>query len=63
MRILKKINTNLWNPRLQVSIAIDAETKAREAEEFKLMYKAELDEAMKRKREYTNNMYKAYAKI
>ena len=46
-----------------MSIATDTKTKAREAEEFKLIYKAELDEAMKRKREYTNNMYKAYAEI
>ena len=63
MRTLKKIDADLWNPRLQVSTASDAEIKAREAEEFKLMCKAELDEAMKRKREYANNMHKACTKI
>ena len=46
-----------------MNTATDVEIKARETEEFKLIYKAELDEAMKRKREYTNNMYKAYAEI
>ena len=46
-----------------MSIASDTEVKARETEEFKLIYTVELDEAMKRKREYINNMYKAYTKI
>ena len=46
-----------------MSTSTDIEVKAREAEEFKLIYKTELDEAIKRKREYINNIYKAYAKI
>ena len=37
--------------------------KVREIEEFKLMFKAKLDEVMKRKREHDNNKFKACAKL
>ena len=39
----------------------DATDKATENEQFKMEYKAELDESMKRKRSYQDNTFKAYA--
>ena len=37
------------------------ENKNRENEQFKMEYRAELDQALKRKRMYNDNLFKAYA--
>jgi len=52
-----------WQPTLAVSADPDVATKAREDEQNKMVYKAELDEYMKRKRVYEDNKVKAYAFI
>jgi len=41
----------------------DQADKDRENEQFKMEYKAKLDEALKRKRMYNDNLFKAYALI
>ena len=46
-----------------VKTETDQADKDRENEEFKMEYKAELDEALKRKRMYNDNLFKAYALI
>ena len=61
MNNLVKINTYEWFPTLIVSTSTIAETKAREDKENKMKYKADLDEAMRRKREYNGKFIKAYA--
>ena len=57
-----KINTDDWMPTLKSSWESDDEkVQERENRQFKLQYKAELDKAMKRRRTYNENLYKAYA--
>ena len=56
-------DTDAWKPALKTSNKSNADEKARENKQFELEYKAELDEAMKRKRTYQDNEYKAYALI
>jgi hypothetical protein len=52
-----------WQPRLGFSLSQDPTTKAAEDEQYKMLFKAELDEYMKRKRVYSDNKIKAYAFI
>lgn len=54
---------NTWNPQLQISRSTDDEVKQMENEQFKMLYKAELDDAIKRKRIFEENKFKAYALI
>jgi hypothetical protein len=61
MRTLKIANIDLWMPKLQFSISTDLPTKSAEDKQFTMEYKAKLDEAMRRRRTYSNNTYKAYA--
>ena len=57
-----KIKTDDWMPTLKSSDKLDDEQlRERENRQFELQYKAELDEAMKRRRTYNDNLYKAYA--
>ena len=46
-----------------MSKATDTDKKVREIEEFKLMFKAELDKVIKRKRECNNSRFKSHAKL
>ena len=61
LRTLVKANPDVWKPTLQASTDADKEIKEREDKQFVMEYKAELDEAIRRKRTYENNTYKAYA--
>ena len=63
LRLLTMTKTKKWNPRLWVSAATGADTKAREIEEFELILKAKLDKVIKRKIEYNNNMFKAHSEL
>ena len=57
-----KINTDDWMPTLKSSEeSDDKKLKERENRQFELQYKAELDETMKRRRTYNENLYKSYA--
>jgi hypothetical protein len=56
-----KTYTLLWKPTLQVSTTIEPTVKEREDKQFKMEYKAELDEYMRRKQTYQDNTFKAYA--
>ena len=57
-----KMETDNWMPILKSSDELDDEQlRERENRQFELQYKAELDEAMKRRRTYNDNLYKAYA--
>ena len=46
---------------LKISSNTDARIKEREYKQVVMDYKAELDESMRRKRKYKENMYKLYA--
>ena len=63
LRILKNPDTNLWKPSLEVSLSEDEHEKNRDNRQFELDYKAEYDEYMKRKRNFEENRYKAYAEL
>jgi len=56
---LVKTDPETWKPTLKAS----KEVKDQENEQFKMEYKAELDEALKRKRMCNNNLFKAYTLI
>ena len=57
---MTKVDPNEWKLNLKLSIDDDVEIKERENKQYEIEYKAELDEALKRKRQYMENMYKAY---
>ena len=59
-RTLKIQNADNWMPTLKMNIAEDQELVKRENRQFKLEYKAKLDEAIKRADTYQQNMYMAY---
>ena len=61
MRTLRRANTNDWKPTLRVSALTDFTLMSRENRQLEMEYKAELDESMRRKRIYEDNLYKAYA--
>ena len=61
LRTLKIQNTNNWMPTLKMSIMEEQELVKRQNRQFKLEYKAKLDEAIKEVDKYQQNMYKAYA--
>jgi hypothetical protein len=52
--------TDMWAPDLQKCTNTDSAAKAKEDEEFKMIWKAELNEYMRRKHAYKNNSIKAY---
>jgi hypothetical protein len=61
IRTLVKTDTLLWKPSLQVSTGTQPTVKAREDKQYVMEYKAELDESMRHKRTYQDNIFKAYA--
>ena len=63
LRKLEAPDTDTWKPTLRMSTSIDDATKAQENKQYKLDYKAEYDEFMKRKRGFEENQYKAYAEL
>ena len=63
LRTETKPDTDAWKPTLTVSSDPDPDTKAREDKQYEMEYKAELDEALRRKRVFVDNTYKAYAFI
>ena len=58
-----KTDPETWKPTLKAGKETDQADKDRENEQFKMEYKAKLDEALKRKRMYNDNLFKAYALI
>ena len=60
LRTLTIQNTNKWKPKLKGSKAEDEETKLLENAQNQIKYKTLLDETVKRKNKYNENMYKAY---
>ena len=59
-----ELDISLWKLGLQVSFsAYEEEEVKRENRQFELDYKAEYDEYMKRKKDFEENKYKAYAKL
>ena len=63
LRKLEAPDTDTWKPTLRMSTSTDDATKAQENKQYKLDYKAEYDEFMKRKRGFEENQYKAYAEL
>jgi hypothetical protein len=63
LRTLTPENTELWEPTLQFSIATDDVVSKQENRQHELKYKANIDEFMRRKRSYDDNLFKAYALI
>jgi len=53
---LVKTDPKTWKPTLKASKETYQANNDRENEQFKMEYKAELDEALKRKRMYTDNL-------
>jgi hypothetical protein len=63
LRTQEEPDQTTWEPRLSFSLSQDPAIKAAEDEQCKMLFKAELDEYMKRKRIYKDNKIKAYAFI
>ena len=61
LRKLEEPNTDNWKPTLVMSKNNDDNEKERESRQYELEYKAEYDDYMKRKRDYNDNCFKAYA--
>lgn len=56
-----KTDTDAWTTTLKFSSNNDSQVAFQENEQFKMIYKVKLHEAMKRKNQYNNNLYKACA--
>ena len=63
LRKMENPHTDTWKPSLRISLSTDTDENKREGQQYKLDYKAEFDEYMKRKRTFKENSYKAYAEI
>jgi hypothetical protein len=63
LRTLTPEDTDLWKPVLQFSTVTDTVVNKQENRQHELEYKANLDEFMRRKRSYDDNLFKAYALI
>jgi hypothetical protein len=63
LRTLKPTDTNVWKPALLFSTETDPIVKAQENRQYEMEYKADLDEYMRRRRAYDENLFKAYALI
>jgi hypothetical protein len=61
LRTLVRPDTDTWKPTLKMSVDTDTSVKQREDKQFEMEYKAELDQAMKRRRAFEDNTFKAYA--
>jgi hypothetical protein len=63
LRTLTTGDTDLWKPTVQFSTATEDATSKQENQQYVLEYKANLDEFMRKKRSYDDNLFKAYALI
>jgi hypothetical protein len=63
LRILAPTDTEMWKPTLQFSASTDVNVEKQENRQYELEYKADLDEYMRRKRSYNDNLFKAYALV
>eukprot|EP00957_Ditylum_brightwellii_P081162 6174449-Ditylum_brightwellii.AAC.1 len=63
LRNLRRPDLSQWRPTLSVSTNANVDVKSQENKQFKMKFKAELDEMMKRKRVFQGNTFKAYALI
>ena len=61
LKSLEPINTSVWKPRMQVSIATTEEDRAAENRQYEIEFKADYDTYSKRVQAYENNNTKAYA--
>ena len=61
LRTLTIQDTNKWMPKLKGSKAEDVETKLLKNAQNQIKYKTLLDETVKRKKKYSEDMYRAYA--
>jgi len=61
LQTLVRTDPETWKPTLKASKETNQADKDQENEQFKMEYKAELDEALKRKRMYNNNVFKVYS--
>ena len=61
LRTLKLQDTTLWMPKLKISSSENEDQKKTENRQNEIEYKALLDEAIKRKDKYEQNLYKVYA--
>eukprot|EP00957_Ditylum_brightwellii_P059476 4515418-Ditylum_brightwellii.AAC.1 len=59
LRTFIKPDPETWKPTLQIS-SNTGDTEIRETKHHGMVYKAELDEALKRKRIFEDNAFKAY---
>jgi hypothetical protein len=63
LHMLEPCDTDLWKPALAFNIETDVTLKGQEARQYELEYKADLDKFMRRRRAYSDNLFKAYALI
>ena len=63
LRILVPQDTELWKPTLVFSTATDETVIKQEDRQNEMEFRADLDNFMKRRRMYENNLFKAYALI
>ena len=63
LRTLQPTDITVWKPTLLFSTETDTTIASQENRQYELEYKADLDEFMRRKRAYNDNLYKAYALI
>jgi hypothetical protein len=63
LRTLEPQDIDLWKPTLQFSEDNDEAVAKQENRKNEIEFKANLDEFMKRRRMYENNLFKAYALI
>jgi hypothetical protein len=63
LRVLQPQDTDLWKPKLTFSTDAKEATAKQEDWQNEIEFKADLDEFMKRRRMFDNNLFKAYALI
>jgi hypothetical protein len=59
LRKLQPLNTDSWKPSLSFSTNADATIAKQEDRQNEMIFKSDLDEYMKKKRTYENNLFKA----
>ena len=63
LRTLEPQDVDLWKPTLKFSASTDGTVAKQEDRQLEIEFKADLDEFMKRRRMYENNLFKVYALI
>jgi hypothetical protein len=61
LRTLVKPDTDAWKSTLKMSVDADTNIKQQEDKQFEMECKAELNQAMKRRRAFEDNTFKAHA--